>query len=148
MHTCLSVCLAVWLSGCLAVHRLSVGPLVGPRACLPAVAFAHAWVACTRGTGGLKSALVHRAGRDDSDETGMLEAWLSGQHIRFERDGVVQQSRVDMLIGGWMGGWVPRVNDGLSGIEVGLSIVDGPLIGCAWQGSWIACLEQRLGGVA
>lgn len=33
----------------------------------------------------------------------LLEAWVSAQHIRLERGGLLGQRRVDMLIGGWVG---------------------------------------------
>jgi len=29
-----------------------------------------------------------------------LDAWLSGMHVRVERNGVIQQRRLDVLIGG------------------------------------------------
>jgi hypothetical protein len=45
-----------------------------------------------------QQSVVEREG-DDEEEAELLETWLSGQHVRFERDGAIHQQRVDMLIG-------------------------------------------------
>jgi hypothetical protein len=46
---------------------------------------------------------VHESSDDEGGKRPLLEAWVSAQHIRLERGGLLGQRRVDMLIGKGLG---------------------------------------------